>query len=129
MKWAFFKCRKTVYLTLKTQPNFLEQNESTPEGSMIYAGWRVQSDNVRYTGTCRKIIYRRSAKRTAVGIEINRLHMIIAILQSKFKIPLYQYDVFLNVSGGIRIIDPAADLACIFALLSAYYKNLLNVGQ
>lgn len=108
---------------------FLEQNESTPEGSMIYAG--VEGSRV-IMSDIQALVVKSFAdvppKRTAVGIEINRLHMIIAILQSKFKIPLYQYDVFLNVSGGIRIIDPAADLACIFALLSAYYKKPIKRG-
>lgn len=50
-------------------------------------------------------------RRTATGIDGNRLHMIIAVLEKRAELPLGQSDVFVNVGGGIKIVEPAADLA------------------
>ena len=58
-------------------------------------------------------------RRTAIGIDISRLNMIIAVLDRYLKTGLFQYDVFLNVAGGLKITEPAADLAVAKALLSA----------
>ena len=58
-------------------------------------------------------------RRTAIGIDIGRLNMIIAVLDRYLKTGLFQCDVFLNVAGGLKITEPVADLAVAKALLSA----------
>ncbi|MEM7565240.1 MAG: DNA repair protein RadA [Pseudomonadota bacterium] len=59
-------------------------------------------------------------KRLSVGLESNRLAMLIAILQRHGSIPLYDQDVFINAVGGVRISETGADLAIIMAILSSY---------
>src|SRR5712691_5904276 len=49
-------------------------------------------------------------RRIASGIDINRLHMIIAVLEKRVEVALAQTDVYVSVAGGIRITEPAADL-------------------
>jgi DNA repair protein RadA/Sms len=49
-------------------------------------------------------------RRVANGIDLNRLHMLIAVLERRASMPLGQKDVFVNVAGGIRISEPDADL-------------------
>ena len=61
-------------------------------------------------------------KRSATGFDLARLNMILALLEKKLNIPLNQYDVFVNVTGGIRINETAADLAIIAAIISSF-KN------
>ncbi len=58
-------------------------------------------------------------RRTAIGIDVNRLNMIIAILDRYLNTKLSQYDIFVNVAGGLKITEPAIDLAVAKALLSA----------
>ncbi len=58
--------------------------------------------------------------RRANGIEQARLEMLLAVLSRRGGVDLSQYDVFVNVVGGIRIKEPAADLAVAAALVSAY---------
>ena len=58
-------------------------------------------------------------RRTVVGWDGGRLAMILAVLESRCGIPFAGLDVYLNVAGGIRISEPAADLAVAAALLSA----------
>ena len=62
-------------------------------------------------------------RRVSQGFSRSRLEMIAAILQKHLRIPLYQYDIFINVPGGLKIEDPAADLAVALAVYSSV-KNI-----
>lgn len=61
-------------------------------------------------------------RRVGNGFDYNRLQLLIAILQKRLNIPLGTFDVFVNVSGGLKIDEPSADLAVCFAILSSF-KN------
>jgi len=65
-------------------------------------------------------------KRSSTGFDNNRLTMLLALLEKKLDLPLGTYDVFINVSGGIKINEPSADLAIIAAILSSYRDRELN---
>lgn len=58
-------------------------------------------------------------KRAVVGWDSNRLAMILAVLESRCGVMMAGMDVYLNVAGGLRITEPAADLAVAVALISA----------
>ncbi len=62
-------------------------------------------------------------RRLTVGLEATRLAMILAVLHRHAGCPLYDHDVFVNVIGGVKIQEPAADLAIAIAILSSY-QNL-----
>ncbi len=65
-------------------------------------------------------------RRLSVGLESNRLAMLIAILQRHGSVPLYDQDVFINAVGGVRIAETGADLAILLAILSSYRDRPLN---
>jgi DNA repair protein RadA/Sms len=58
-------------------------------------------------------------RRTVVGLDSGRLSTILAVLEARCGIPFAGLDVFLNVAGGMRVTEPAADLAVAAAILSA----------
>lgn len=58
-------------------------------------------------------------KRTASGFDLNRLNVLIAVLERRTKLKLSETDVYINVVGGIRLQDPGADLAVCMAIASA----------
>lgn len=60
-----------------------------------------------------------SPRRAVLGWDSNRLAMIVAVLETRCGISLSSHDIFLNIAGGIRINEPAADLAVAAALISA----------
>lgn len=66
------------------------------------------------------------AKRSSTGFDNNRLGMLLALLEKKLDLPLGTYDVFINISGGIKVNDPSADLAIIAAILSSYRNRELS---
>ncbi len=58
-------------------------------------------------------------KRTASGFDLNRLNLLIAVLEQRTKLKLSDKDIYINVVGGLKIQDPAADLAVCMAIASA----------
>ena len=65
-------------------------------------------------------------KRSSTGFDNNRLNMLLALLEKKLDLPLGTYDVFINISGGIKINEPSADLAIIASILSSYRDRELS---
>ncbi|PVH25673.1 DNA repair protein RadA [Sphingobacterium corticibacter] len=58
-------------------------------------------------------------QRSSTGFDTKRLHMLLAVLEKRFGFRLGTQDVFLNITGGLRVEDPAIDLAVIAALISS----------
>lgn len=58
-------------------------------------------------------------KRAASGIDLNRVNLLIAMLERRTKLDLFDKDVYINMVGGIRVTEPAADLAVCMAIASA----------
>ena len=65
-------------------------------------------------------------KRTASGFDLNRLNLLIAVLERRTKLRLQEKDVFINVVGGLRLNDSAADLAICMAIASAAASRRLD---
>ncbi|HYA43022.1 MAG TPA: DNA repair protein RadA [Syntrophobacteraceae bacterium] len=59
-------------------------------------------------------------RRTSMGVDTNRLSLLLAVLEKKLGFNFAQQDVFINVAGGVRLVEPAADLALTTALMSSY---------
>ena len=60
-------------------------------------------------------------QRSATGFDIRRLNMLLAVLEKRAGFKLAQKDVFLNIAGGMKVVDPAIDLAVITAILSSNF--------
>lgn len=65
-------------------------------------------------------------RRVASGIDYNRLQLLVAILSKRLNLPLGGFDVFVNVSGGLKVAEPAADLAIVLAILSSFKNKALD---
>jgi DNA repair protein RadA/Sms len=73
-------------------------------------------------------------RRTANGVDFNRLLLLTAVLSKRVGLRLFDQDVFVNVIGGLRISEPAADLAVALAIASSYQNvpmpaELAAVGE
>ena len=62
-----------------------------------------------------------TAQRSATGFDVRRLNMLLAVLERRAGFKLAQKDVFLNMAGGLKVSDPACDLAVIAAVLSSNF--------
>ena len=74
------------------------------------------------------------ARRTGIGVEFNRLVLLLAVLEKRANLPLSNQDAYVNVVSGIKLDEPAADLAIALAIASSYKnvpisKNLVAIGE
>lgn len=67
-------------------------------------------------------------KRTASGFDLNRLNLLVAVLEKRTKLKLADKDIYVNVVGGLKLNDPAADLAVAMAIASASAGRSLDEG-
>ncbi|MGF0032096.1 DNA repair protein RadA [Bariatricus sp. SGI.154] len=61
-------------------------------------------------------------RRTAAGLDYNRVNLLMAVLEKRVGLPLSNYDAYVNIAGGIKMNEPAADLGIVIAIASSY-KN------
>ena len=61
-------------------------------------------------------------RRQATGCDFNRINLLIAVIEKRIRIPLGHEDAYINFAGGMKITEPATDLAVVMALVSSY-KN------
>lgn len=65
-------------------------------------------------------------QRSANGIDIKRLNMLLAVIEKRGGMKLSQKDVFLNITGGLKVQDPAIDLSLISAILSSFFDFYID---
>ncbi len=64
-------------------------------------------------------------RRTVLGADYNRVCLLLAVLEKRAQLPIGNQDVFVNVAGGARVVEPAADLGIVLAAASSYMERPL----
>ena len=98
---------------------FLAERQGNVSGSCVFAG--IEGSRpvlVEIQALVSQTSYA-SPKRAVVGWDSNRLSMVLAVLEARCGINLSSQDVYLNIAGGLRITEPAADLAVAMAVISS----------
>lgn len=98
---------------------FLSRNEQQTAGSVIMATWEGSRPLLLEVQALVDDSHLSNPRRVAVGLDQNRLAMLLAVLHRHGGIATYDQDVFVNVVGGMRVTETAADLAVILAILSS----------
>ena len=98
---------------------FLSERENPVPGSAVFAGIEGTRPLLVEIQALVAPSTLASPRRAVVGLDSNRLSMILAVFEARCNISFSGMDVYLNVAGGIKIKEPAADLAIAAALLSA----------
>ena len=65
-------------------------------------------------------------RRTTVGLDYNRVNLLLAVLEKRAGMVLSGSDAYVNIAGGMRLDDPAADLGIVFALVSSFRNRPLD---
>ena len=101
----------------------LENSDIREEGSVasaLYEGSRPVFFEIQALVTPANVGF---ARRSAIGIDNNRLNMILAVLEKKVGISLLNHDVYVNVVGGLKPDGPGADLAVALAIYSSFRER------
>lgn len=65
-------------------------------------------------------------RRTAAGMDYNRVNLLLAVLEKRLNLRLSNSDVYVNIAGGIRISEPAVDLGVVLAVISSYKDRAID---
>lgn len=68
------------------------------------------------------------ARRTAAGADYNRVNLLMAVLEKRCHYDLGRYDAYVNIAGGLKMNEPAMDLAIVMALVSSYKDKAVDPG-
>ncbi len=68
-------------------------------------------------------------QRSATGHDVRRMNMLLAVLEKRLGMKMFQKDVFLNFAGGFRVSDPGLDLAVVAAVVSSYFDRPIAEGS
>ncbi len=98
---------------------FLSERRGEVSGSAVFAGIEGTRPVLVEVQALVSPTSFSTPRRAVVGWDAGRLAMVTAVLESRCGVPLAGYDVYLNIAGGIKVNEPAADLAVVAALLSA----------
>lgn len=67
-------------------------------------------------------------RRMATGVDYNRITMLMAVLEKRIGLQLYNFDAYVNVVGGVKIDEPACDLGIVFAIASSFKNTAIDSG-
>lgn len=98
---------------------FLVNRDKEVVGSAVFAGIEGSRPILMEVQTLIAGTNMATPRRAVVGWDINRLAMIIAVLNARCKMFLHDKEVYLNIAGGLRIQEPSADLAVAASLISS----------
>ena len=101
---------------------FLEERSHSQIGSAIFASMEGSRPVLCEIQALCSPTPQAMPRRTAIGVDVNRLHMLVAVAIKHLRAELYQNDIYINIVGGLKITETAADLAVLASLISSF-KN------
>lgn len=107
---------------------FLTQRDKSVPGTVIFPSIEGTRPLLVEIQALVSKSYFSAPRRTVVGWDINRLFTILAVIESKCRISFSDRDVYLNIAGGLKVSEPAGDLAVAISLLSAKSLGVVKSG-
>lgn len=107
---------------------FLSERSEQVSGVTVFAGMEGSRPILVEVQALIVPTFMASPRRSTLGWDNNRLAMLIAVLNSRYGLNLLDKEVYLNFAGGIRIQEPAADMAVVAALISAAGDKPIDPG-
>lgn len=104
---------------------FLAQRQDDVAGSVVFAGLEGSRPVLVEIQALIAPSSLATPRRSVIGWDHSRLAMVLAVLEARCGIQFSGHDVFLNVAGGIKILEPAADLAVAAALISSHQNKAI----
>ncbi len=104
---------------------FLSRDVKPAPGSIVMVAWEGSRPMLVEVQALVDESHLGNPRRVAVGVEGNRLSMLLAILNRHCHIATFNQDVFVNVVGGMRVLETGADLAVLLAVLSSLKNRIL----
>ena len=113
---------------------FLQRSDEVSSGSVVMVVWEGTRPLLVEIQALVDASHLGNPRRVAVGLEQNRLNMLLAVIHRHGGLMLGDQDVFVNVVGGVKVVETSADLALILALVSSFRdfalpQDLVSFGE
>ncbi|UIP86569.1 DNA repair protein RadA [Pseudomonas phenolilytica] len=105
---------------------FLTRAQEAVPGSVVMATWEGTRPMLVEVQALVDTSHLANPRRVTLGLDQNRLAMLLAVLHRHGSIPTYDQDVFINVVGGVKVLETAADLALMAAVISSLRNRPLD---
>lgn len=105
---------------------FLSRNEQQSPGSIVMVIWEGTRPLLVEIQALVDYSQMANPRRVAVGLDQNRLAMLLAILHRHGNVQMNDQDVFINVVGGVKVSETSADLAVLLAMISSFRDSVLD---
>ncbi|MEI8187663.1 MAG: DNA repair protein RadA [Candidatus Saccharibacteria bacterium] len=116
---GIFEMKETGLVSVDNPSAAMLEERQNSDGSVVFAALEgTRPILVEIQALVNKTSYG-YPKRTASGFDLNRLNLLIAVLEKRTKLKLADQDIYINIVGGLKINEPAADLAICMAIGSA----------
>lgn len=124
---GIFKMQDVGMVEVKNMSEiFLEDGNNKLPGTAILATLEGTSTILLEVQALTTHSYYNNPRRVSNGIDINRVNMILAVLEKKCKINLGSQDVYVNIIGGMRVDEPATDLAVAMSIVSSNKSSIIQ---
>lgn len=123
---GIFRMTGQGMIEVKDTKDLFDKNKQDASGSvyaLIMEGTRPVVVEVQALVTRS---YFSNPRRTTSGFDLNRLYIILAIIDKKLKLHTGEYDIYINITGGIKITDPGLDLAVMQAIVSSLKDKVVS---
>ncbi len=117
---GLFQMRKEGLVSVEPSLFFLSERGHAGSGSSLFplvTGSRPLILEVQ--AICPKTSFS-FPKKLSIGYDVNRLFVLVAVLEKALGVPFFDRDVYVNVTGGVKVVEPAIDLAVAASILSSY---------
>ncbi|WP_243310120.1 DNA repair protein RadA [Fundidesulfovibrio agrisoli] len=104
---------------------FLGERDATASGSAVVLALEGKRPFAVEMQALASKSYLAMPRRTALGLDLNRLNLLLAVLEKRLGIQLGQSDIYAKTGGGLKLTDPGLDLGLVAAVLSSYYDRPL----
>lgn len=126
---GLFRMENSGLVEIKDTKELFESKKGDVSGSvysMVLEGTRAVVVEVQALAVKS---YFPNPRRTTSGFDLSRLYILLAIIEKKLKINTGEFDVYVNITGGIKINDPSLDLAVIKALISTFKDKIISSDE
>jgi DNA repair protein RadA/Sms len=104
---------------------FLGDRDETASGSAVVLALEGKRPFAVEVQALASKSYLAMPRRTALGLDLNRLNLLLAVLEKRLGAQLGQWDIYAKTGGGLKLSDPGLDLGLVAAVLSSYYDRPL----
>jgi len=104
---------------------FLGERDETASGSAVVLAMEGKRPFAVEVQALASKSFLAMPRRTALGLDLNRLNLLLAVLEKRLGLQLGQSDIYAKTGGGLKLTDPGLDLGLLAAVLSSYYDRPL----